>query len=128
MARPSDAGLDRAQSCGRAICRGLRRIKAISRCVRQRCSMTPLQIYSAHVPRYTSYPTAPHFHKGVDAAAYGEWLASLTPGTPLSLYLHIPFCDTLCWFCACHTTVVNNYVPVRDYLGLFDAYLVKGPA
>ena len=78
--------------------------------------MTPLQIYSAHVPRYTSYPTAPHFHGGVNGAAYGEWLAALAPGTPLSLYLHIPFCDTLCWFCACHTTVVNNYGPVRDYV------------
>lgn len=78
--------------------------------------MTPLQIYSAHVPRYTSYPTAPHFHTGVDAGAYGAWLGELAPGTPLSLYLHIPFCDTLCWFCACHTTVVNHYGPVRDYL------------
>jgi oxygen-independent coproporphyrinogen-3 oxidase len=78
--------------------------------------MTPLQIYSAHVPRYTSYPTAPHFHNGVDGATYGEWLAALPAGTPLSLYLHIPFCDTLCWFCACHTTVVNNYGPVRDYV------------
>jgi len=83
-------------------------------------SMTPLQIYSAHVPRYTSYPTAPHFHKGVDGIAYGEWLTSLTPGTPLSLYLHIPFCDTLCWFCACHTTAVNNYGPVRDYVELLE--------
>ena len=70
--------------------------------------MTPLQIYSAHVPRYTSYPTAPHFHKGVDADSYRNWLEELAPGTPLSLYIHIPFCDTLCWFCACHTTVVNN--------------------
>jgi len=78
--------------------------------------MTPLQIYSAHVPRYTSYPTAPHFHKGVDGAAYGQWLGALPAGMPLSLYLHIPFCDTLCWFCACHTTVVNNYGPVRDYV------------
>lgn len=78
--------------------------------------MIPLQIYSARVPRYTSYPTAPHFHKGVDGAAYGEWLDTLPSGTPLSLYLHIPFCDTLCWFCACHTTVVNNYGPVRDYV------------
>lgn len=78
--------------------------------------MTPLQIYSAHVPRYTSYPTAPHFHKGVNANSYRDWLAELAPGTPLSLYIHIPFCDTLCWFCACHTTVVNNYKPVREYL------------
>lgn len=79
--------------------------------------MTPAQIYAAHVPRYTSYPTAPHFHKGVNDATYRAWLAELPPGTPLSLYLHIPFCDTLCWFCACHTKVVNHYGPVKDYLG-----------
>lgn len=79
--------------------------------------MTPLEIYSARVPRYTSYPTAPHFHKDVDAAAYRGWLEELNRGTPLSLYLHIPFCDTLCWFCACHTTVVNHYGPVKEYLG-----------
>jgi oxygen-independent coproporphyrinogen-3 oxidase len=78
--------------------------------------MTPVEIYSAHVPRYTSYPTAPHFHAGVNANDYRGWLANLSEGMPLSLYLHIPFCDTLCWFCACHTTVVNHYGPVRDYL------------
>ena len=88
--------------------------------VRSKGGMTPLQIYSAHVPRYTSYPTAPHFHKGVDGAAYGAWLGALPPGMPLSLYLHIPFCDTLCWFCACHTTVVNNYGPVRDYVARLE--------
>ena len=79
--------------------------------------MTPSEIYSAHVPRYTSYPTAPHFHKGVDGRAYGDWLARLPAQMPLSLYLHVPFCDTLCWFCACHTTIVNHYGPVKDYAG-----------
>jgi oxygen-independent coproporphyrinogen-3 oxidase len=78
--------------------------------------MTPLEIYSAHVPRYTSYPTAPHFHRGIGAAQYAAWLTELTPETPLSLYLHVPFCDTLCWFCACHTTVINHYGPVKDYV------------
>ena len=83
----------------------------------QKSGMTPAEIYAAHVPRYTSYPTAPHFHQSVDAHRYRNWLSELPPGMPLSLYLHIPFCDTLCWFCACHTTVVNHYGPVRDYLG-----------
>ena len=75
-------------------------------------------LLAARVPRYTSYPTAPHFHSGIDATVYGRWLAEVPPGTPLSLYLHIPFCDTLCWFCGCHTTVVNRYAPVKDYCGL----------
>ncbi len=73
-------------------------------------------LLSARVPRYTSYPTAPHFHAGVGADAYRGWLAALPAGLPLSLYLHVPFCDTLCWFCGCHTTVVNRYDAVASYL------------
>ena len=68
------------------------------------------------VPRYTSYPTAPHFGAGVDSALYGRWLAELPPGEALSLYLHIPFCDSLCWFCGCNTSVVNSHRPVAAYL------------
>ncbi|HWU54210.1 MAG TPA: hypothetical protein VN175_01830, partial [Rhizomicrobium sp.] len=60
-----------------------------------------LKSFAARVPRYTSYPTAPHFHPGIDQAVYRRWLAEIAADTPLSLYLHIPFCDTLCWFCGC---------------------------
>lgn len=72
--------------------------------------------YSKPVPRYTSYPTAPHFNDTVDANTYEAWLAELPPGTPLSLYLHIPFCDRLCWFCGCHTKQVLRYDPIAAYL------------
>ncbi|MEI9988840.1 MAG: oxygen-independent coproporphyrinogen III oxidase [Rhizomicrobium sp.] len=78
----------------------------------------PEEIFAARVPRYTSYPTAPHFHAGVDAAVYRGWLEALDPAAPLSLYVHIPFCDTLCWFCGCHTRVVNTYSPLAGYLDL----------
>ena len=78
----------------------------------------PSDLLSARVPRYTSYPTAPHFHPGINGAVYRDWLAALEPGLPLSLYCHIPFCDTLCWFCGCHTTVVNRYGPVSAYRDL----------
>lgn len=71
---------------------------------------------SKPVPRYTSYPTAPHFHKGVDQAVYDEWLAALPMDARISLYLHVPFCDRLCWFCGCHTKQVNRYDPVSAYL------------
>jgi oxygen-independent coproporphyrinogen-3 oxidase len=77
-------------------------------------------MFAARVPRYTSYPTAPHFHAGVGAATYREWLAALPEGMPLSLYIHVPFCDTLCWFCGCNTTVVNSYSPVAGYLGFLE--------
>lgn len=82
--------------------------------------MTPelLAKYDQPVPRYTSYPTAPHFHAGIDAAAYGAWLEALDPAQPLSLYFHVPFCDSLCWFCGCHTRVVNRYEPVATYFEL----------
>jgi oxygen-independent coproporphyrinogen-3 oxidase len=71
---------------------------------------------SKPVPRYTSYPTAPHFHEGVTAHTYSDWLSRLPDETPTSLYLHIPFCDRLCWFCGCHTKQVLRYEPIAAYL------------
>ncbi|WP_457155153.1 oxygen-independent coproporphyrinogen III oxidase [Mesorhizobium sp. P5_C1] len=69
-----------------------------------------------NVPRYTSYPTAPHFHPGVDATVCRGWLEALGKGDEISLYLHIPYCDRLCWFCACHTKQTRHYDPVTAYL------------
>ena len=87
-----------------------------------------IDLFSARVPRYTSYPTAPHFHAGVSELTFRTWLGELPPGLPLSLYVHIPFCDTLCWFCGCHTTVVNRYTPVTSYLNhLFTEIANIGP-
>ncbi|MBB4954114.1 oxygen-independent coproporphyrinogen-3 oxidase [Agrobacterium vitis] len=75
-----------------------------------------LQKYSAAVPRYTSYPTAPHFHSGIDCGKYSQWLAGLARGQTVSLYIHIPYCDRLCWFCACHTRHTLKYAPIKTYL------------
>lgn len=72
--------------------------------------------YAANVPRYTSYPTAPHFHPGIDAQTYAGWLGALRKGDTLSLYLHVPYCDRLCWFCACHTKHTLKYKPVKTYV------------
>ncbi len=76
------------------------------------------ELFAVNVPRYTSYPTAPHFHSGIGENTYREWLGALPQDAPLSLYVHIPFCDTLCWFCGCNTGVVNQYKPVEEYLSL----------
>ena len=67
-------------------------------------------------PRYTSYPTAPHFHPGVGSEAYRAWLSALPSEASLSLYMHVPFCDTLCWFCGCHTKITRRYEPISAYL------------
>ena len=69
-----------------------------------------------HLPRYTSYPTAPHFNAGIDARSYAGWLKQLAAGTTTSLYLHVPFCRSMCWYCGCHTTVALRDGPIVDYL------------
>jgi len=72
--------------------------------------------YDLRVPRYTSYPTAPHFNESVTGAVYTRWLGELDPATDLSLYFHIPFCDEMCSFCGCYTKIVKRYDPVKEYL------------
>lgn len=71
--------------------------------------------YDVAVPRYTSYPTAPHFGPAVDGAVYAGWLATLPDEAALSLYLHVPFCAELCWFCGCHTTATRNVAALNVY-------------
>ncbi|HAU76325.1 MAG TPA: oxygen-independent coproporphyrinogen III oxidase [Agrobacterium sp.] len=75
-----------------------------------------LHKYSGAVPRYTSYPTAPHFHEGIANTTYRGWLGALGHRNRLSLYVHIPYCDRLCWFCACHTKHTLKYEPIAIYL------------
>lgn len=75
-----------------------------------------LSKYPASVPRYTSYPTAPHFKADLGPNLMEELLDGLTPDTRLSVYAHIPFCDRLCWFCGCHTKHTQQYAPVTSYV------------
>ena len=64
--------------------------------------------YAARVPRYTSYPTAAQFHAGIGAACYSAWLERLDPAQAVSIYCHVPFCHSLCWFCGCNMQVVRR--------------------
>ena len=57
------------------------------------------------LPRYTSYPTAPQFSDAVGHETYADGSAPSRPDAAVSLYLHIPFCRSMCWYCGCHTTI-----------------------
>ncbi|MEM7777133.1 MAG: oxygen-independent coproporphyrinogen III oxidase [Pseudomonadota bacterium] len=72
--------------------------------------------YALPVPRYTSYPTAPQFTADVVGDTYETWLENLAPAANLSLYVHIPFCEALCWYCGCTTKATRQYAPVQNYL------------
>jgi oxygen-independent coproporphyrinogen-3 oxidase len=74
----------------------------------------PISYALANLPRYTSYPTAPQF-AGLDEPSYRAWLAGIGPETALSLYLHIPFCKSLCWYCGCHTAITRSEDRIGRY-------------
>ena len=73
--------------------------------------------YDKEGPRYTSYPTAPQFHEGFNEAEYRRIAqASNVAGGPLSLYFHIPFCDTVCYYCGCNKVVTKHRDRAAPYL------------
>ena len=67
------------------------------------------------LPRYTSYPTAPHFSPAIGPDTYARWLAELPAGASASLYLHVPFCREMCWYCGCHTQIVRRDELIAGY-------------
>lgn len=74
--------------------------------------------YDRPVPRYTSYPTAPHFKAIQDEKSIPFWAGSVDENKPVSLYVHVPYCSQLCWYCGCHTKITKRYAPVEDYARL----------
>jgi len=77
-----------------------------------------IERYGGRGPRYTSYPTALQFDESFTAADYARHAkASNEDGRPLSLYVHIPFCESLCYYCACNKIVTRNAERVESYLG-----------
>jgi oxygen-independent coproporphyrinogen-3 oxidase len=89
--------------------------------------------YDVPVPRYTSYPTAPQWHENPTTE---QWLDSLSraiaqPGATISLYSHLPFCESLCTFCGCNTVITRDHGRAQPYTELvlkeLDYYIARVP-
>ncbi|GGL56147.1 oxygen-independent coproporphyrinogen III oxidase [Wenxinia marina] len=75
-----------------------------------------LGLFDARVPRYTSYPPANHFRPDVGPDTMACWLSGIPSGSAVSLYLHVPYCRRLCWFCACRTQGTSSDRPLGPYV------------
>ncbi|MFS2316812.1 oxygen-independent coproporphyrinogen III oxidase [Maricaulis sp. D1M11] len=72
-----------------------------------------------NTPRYTSFPTAPHF-SDLTPDTYAHWLADIPDDDAISLYLHIPYCRDMCWYCGCSTRATRNTAPLERYADLLE--------
>ena len=70
----------------------------------------------ARLPWYTIYPTVPDFSALVGAKTCETWLRRLPPHEPVSLYIHVPFCHSICWYCGFPTSLTRSQRPVGNYL------------
>ena len=78
-------------------------------------------LLAQNVPRYTSYPPATAFTPDVAAAAQIEAVEAVSAGTPISLYVHIPYCQTICWYCGCNTGLAGKAQRLHAYLDALEA-------
>lgn len=78
-------------------------------------------LLSGNVPRYTSYPTAVEFHDGVGAPEFLAALDGIGPDEPISLYVHIPYCQQICWYCGCNTGAASKTQRLTSYLEALES-------
>ncbi|MCW5625002.1 MAG: oxygen-independent coproporphyrinogen III oxidase [Burkholderiales bacterium] len=87
-----------------------------------------LRRYDVSGPRYTSYPTADRFVEAFDADTYVSWLERRHIGgvaRPLSLYVHVPFCSDICFYCACNKVVTRDHAKSARYLSYLDREIAQ---
>ncbi len=90
---------------------------------RPRAISAPSDLIARHdgrAPRYTSYPTAAQFTPEVGTDVQQQWLARLPADEAVSVYLHIPFCQRLCWYCGCNTRAVSRRDAILGYVDLLE--------
>ncbi len=79
-----------------------------------------LNKYNVPVPRYTSYPTVPYWHDVIDVAewqhAFSKQFQATNTQTGISLYIHLPFCESLCTYCGCNKKITTNHSVENEYI------------
>ncbi|MGB5078741.1 MAG: oxygen-independent coproporphyrinogen III oxidase [Sphingorhabdus sp.] len=78
-------------------------------------------LLARNVPRYTSFPTAVEFHAGVAGAEFLEAISQVEASTPISLYVHIPYCQQICWYCGCNTGAAGKSQRLSSYLAALES-------
>ena len=89
--------------------------------------LTKFKKYDKPGPRYTSYPTAPQFNEAFTHEDYLKEIVKTNYGNnlpDLSLYFHLPYCDTLCYFCGCNMIITRNRDRIREYIKYLKKKLI----
>ncbi|MEK9969002.1 MAG: oxygen-independent coproporphyrinogen III oxidase [Ferrovibrio sp.] len=81
-------------------------------------TLASLAVRIGPVPRYTSYPTAPHFQPTDGDAEWRSWLSALPASSRFALYVHVPFCRQMCWYCGCNTQVLKGDRQLDSFIDL----------
>ncbi|MCH2209546.1 MAG: oxygen-independent coproporphyrinogen III oxidase [Lentisphaerales bacterium] len=84
-------------------------------------SLKLLNKYNVTVPRYTSYPTAPEWRDNLTQESYAQKVKTLKVQNGIALYIHIPFCEKLCWYCGCNTIIKK----LKSHSEKYVKYLIK---
>ena len=82
-------------------------------------------LLAANVPRYTSYPTAVEFSDQIGGEAFDKAVDEVATDAPISLYLHIPYCREICWYCGCNTSAASKEKRLTSYLAALEAEIIQ---